>query len=52
MTKSMGDDVFVPMAITKEPTDGTKEESGSYRLAGRGVPVCHRGDSFMFSLVI
>ena len=43
MTKSMGDDVFVAMAITKEPTDGTKEESGSYRLAGRGVPVCHGG---------
>ena len=52
MTKSMGDDVFVPMAITKESADGTEEESRSYRLAGRGVPVCHGGDSFMFSLVI
>jgi len=39
MTKSTGDDVIVPVATTKESTDGT-EESGSYRSAGGDVLVC------------
>ena len=41
MTKSIGDDVFVPMAITKESADGTKGESGSCGSAVGGVLVCH-----------
>ena len=39
MTKSIGDDVFVPMAIMKESADGT-EESRSCRSAGGDVLVC------------
>ena len=41
MTKSIGDDVFVPMAITKESADDTEGESGSCRSAGGDVLVCH-----------
>ena len=41
VTKSIGDDVFVPMAITKESAYGTKGESGSCRSAGGDVLVCH-----------
>jgi len=40
VTKSIGDDVFVPMAITKESADGTEEESGGRRSAGGDVLVC------------
>jgi len=40
LTKSIGDDVFVPMAITKGSADGTEEESGSCRSAGGDVLVC------------
>ena len=40
MTKSIGDDVFVPMAIMKESADGTEEESRSCRSAGGDVLVC------------
>jgi len=41
MTKSIGDDVFVPMAITRESADDTEGESGSCRSTCRGVLVCH-----------
>ena len=40
VTKSIGDDVLVPMAITKESADGTEEESGGRRSAGGDVLVC------------
>ena len=48
VTKSIGDDVFVPMAIMKESADGTKGESGSYRSAGGCVLVCHERIVFRF----
>jgi len=41
VTKSIGDDVFVPMAITQESVDGTEGESGSCRSVGGDVLVCH-----------
>jgi len=41
MTKSIGGDVFVPMATTRESTDDTGGEPGSCRSACGGVPVCH-----------
>jgi len=41
VTKSIGDDVFVPKAMTEESTDDTGEEPGSCRLACGGVLVCH-----------
>ena len=41
MTKSIGDDVFVPIAVTKESADDVGEEPGSCRSACEGVLVCH-----------
>ena len=41
VTKSMGDDVFVPMAMIRESADDTKGEPGSCRSAYGGVLVCH-----------
>ena len=40
-TKSIGDDVLVPMVMTKESADDTEEELGSCRSAGGDVLVCH-----------
>ena len=39
--KSIGDDVFVPMAMTEESADDTEGESGSCRSAYGNVLVCH-----------
>ena len=41
VTKSIGGDVFVPMAMTKESVDDTEGEPGSCRSAGGDVLVCH-----------
>jgi len=41
VTKSIGDDVFVPMAMTREPADDMEGEPGSCRSACGGVLVCH-----------
>ena len=41
MTKSVGDDVFVPMTMTRESADDTEGEPGSCRSACGGVLVCH-----------
>ena len=43
MTKSIGGDVSVQMATTRESADNMEEESGSCRSACGGVPVCHGG---------
>ena len=43
VTKSIGDDVFVPMATTRESADDMEGESGSCRSVCGGVLVCHRG---------
>ena len=40
VTKSIGDDVFVPMAMTRESADDTEEEPRSCRSACGGVLVC------------
>jgi len=40
-TKSIGDDVFVPIATTREFADEIEGESGSCRSVCGGVPVCH-----------
>ena len=42
VTKSIGDDVFVPMATTREFADDVEEEPEGCRSACGGVPVCHR----------
>ena len=39
VTKSIGGDVSVPMAMTRRSADATKGESGSCRLAGGDVLV-------------
>ena len=41
VTKSMGDDVFVPMAMTRESADDTEGEPGSCQSACGSVLVCH-----------
>ena len=41
MTKSIGDDVFVPMATTRESADDTEDAPGNCRSVCGGVPVCH-----------
>jgi len=41
VTKSVGGDVSVPMAMTRECADDMEGESGSYRSVCGGVPVCH-----------
>ena len=41
VTKSIDDDVFAPMAMTKESADDTEEEPGSCRSACGDVLVCH-----------
>jgi len=41
VTRSIGDDVFVPMVMTKESADDTKGEPGSCRSAGGDVLACH-----------
>ena len=43
VTKSIGDDVSVPMATTRESADDMEGESGSCRSVCGGVPVCHGG---------
>jgi len=48
VTKSIGDDVFVPMATTRVSADDMGEESGSCRSVCGGVPVCHRGWLYVF----
>jgi len=48
VTKSIGDDVFVPMATTRESTDDMGEESRSCRSVCGGVPVCHGGWLYVF----
>ena len=40
VTKSVGDDVSVPMAMARKSADAPKGESGSCRLAGGDVLVC------------
>ena len=42
-TESVGDDVFVPMATTRESVDGMEEESGSCRSVCGGVLAYHGG---------
>ena len=39
VTKSIGDDVFVPMATTRESADDMEGEPRSCRSAYGGVPV-------------
>jgi len=41
MTKSIGDDVFVPIAITRESADDAEKEPKGCRSACGVVPVCH-----------
>ena len=41
MTKSIGDDVFVPIATTGESADGAEKGLNGCRSASGGVPVCH-----------
>ena len=41
VTKSIGDDVFVPMATTRESADDAEEEPEGCRSACGRVPVCH-----------
>jgi len=41
VTKCIGDDVFVLMAMIKESADDTEGEPGSCRSACGGVLVCH-----------
>ena len=41
VTKSLGDDVFVPMVMTGESADDAEEEPRSCRSAPRGVLICH-----------
>ena len=43
VTKSIGDDVPVPMAATREFADDIGEEPGGCRSVCGGVPVCHGG---------
>jgi len=43
VTKSTGDDVSVPMAMTRESADDMEGESERSRSVCRGVPVCHGG---------
>jgi len=52
VTESLGDDVFVPMAMTRESADDTEGEPGSCRSACGGCSNLSREDSFTFSLVI
>ena len=41
VTKSIGGDVSVPMATTRESTEDMGEESRSCRSVCGDVPVCH-----------
>ena len=41
VTKSLGDDVFVPMVMTGESADDAEEEPRSCRVVRGGVPACH-----------
>ena len=43
VTKSVGDDVSVPMATTRESADDMEGASGSCRSVCGGVPVCQGG---------
>jgi hypothetical protein len=49
MTKSIGGNVSVPMATTRESADDMEEESGNCRSACGGVSVCHGGIVLCFS---
>ena len=48
MAKSIGDDVSVPIATTRESVDDMGEESGSCRSVCGRVPVCHGGIALCF----
>jgi len=48
VTKSIGDDMSVPMATIRESADDMGEESGSCRSVCGGVPVCHGGIALCF----
>jgi len=52
VTKSVVDDVPVPMAATRESADDIGGEPGICRSGCRGVPVCPGGIILIFSLVI
>ena len=52
VTKSVGDDVSVPMATTRESADAMEGESGKLPIGLWRCSGLSRGDSFMFSLVI
>ena len=41
MTKSISDDVFVPMAATGESANDAEERPKGCRSTCGGVPVCH-----------
>jgi len=41
MTRSIGDNVFVPMATIRGSADDAEEGHGGCRLACGGVLVCH-----------
>jgi len=41
VAKSIGDDVFMPMATTGESADDEEEEPEGCRSACGGFPVCH-----------
>ena len=43
VTKSIGGNVSVPMATTRESADDMGEESGSCQSVCGGVPACHGG---------
>ena len=59
MTKSRGDDVFMPMTsadvsdgCNRWSADDSEEKHESCRLICGRVPISYEGGSFMFSLII
>ena len=48
VTKSVGDDVSVPMATTRESADDMREEFENCRSVCEGVLVCHGGIALCF----
>ena len=52
VTKSIGVDVSVPMATTRESADAMEGESRKLPIGLWRCSSLSRGDSFMFSLVI
>ena len=51
MTKSIGDDVFVPMTTTRESADNAEEEPKGWPIGLWRCSSLSREDGFMFSLV-